>query len=120
MSKYEVVVPWEMDQLVKYMECGLENGRIAAAKRESSDWRFGGTRGKIRVYEQSRFPYTEECCLTLSFVAAEGLTKVTAITAGSGRPTYYGREECMQVRREPYLMELVKNLLEGYDLKIAE
>ena len=120
MSKYEVVVPWEMNQLVKYMEYGLENSKIPAAKRESADWSFGGSRGKIRVYEQSRFTYTEECCLSLIFIAAEGMTKVTAITAGSGHPTYYGREEYMQIRREPYLMETVKMLLDGYNLAIAE
>lgn len=119
MAKYQGLIPYSMDEAIYFMDQCLTGGTRTAVLRETEDLRTEQNWWSIRLYEQFDFPSAEQSALCLMFTPEAGGTRIIAIGIGTGRLTYFGRDENLPVHKGPYLLELVKETLMKYDVKEA-
>lgn len=85
MAKLEKVIDGDFDALLARIERGLLEGGVSAAPEDSSDFREGGARCSVRVFE--RFSYTGANRLRMNltlFQGCGGPVHLSAVTAGGG------------------------------------
>ena len=119
MAKYQGVIPYSMDEAIRFLDQCITGGSRPAVLRESADVRDGEMRCCVRLYERFDFPAADQSCLCLVLADEGDRTQVTSMIIGTGRLTYFGREERTDIWKEPYFLSLMKDILAKFNVKEA-
>ena len=84
MAKLEKVIDGDFDALLARIERGLLEGGVSAAPEDSSDFREGGARCSVRVFERFSYTGANRLRMNLTLFQGGGPVHLSAVTAGGG------------------------------------
>ena len=85
MAKYESKLQGNFDEFLNALENGILNGSASASYEDGSDYRDGGVRCAVRVYERYSMMGGNRVSLSVTVIGTETELFVSAITAGGSQ-----------------------------------
>ena len=90
MAKLERTLSGDFDEVLRRIERGIINGSVSASLEESSDFRSGGARCSVRVFERYSWSGSNRLSLSVTlFQGADGAIRLSAITAGGSQALFF-------------------------------
>ncbi len=89
MAKFEKVLNESIDSLSRRITDGILGGSVSASLEESSDFRAGGARCAVRVFERYSAMGSNRVSLTVTMFEADGKTYLSAITSGGSQAMFF-------------------------------
>lgn len=89
MAKLERVIHENIDSLTRRITDGILNGSVSATLEESSDFRAGGARCSVRVFERYSAFGSNRVSLSVTLFQAGEYTHLSAITSGGSQAMFF-------------------------------
>ena len=90
MAKLERSLTGDFDTILRRIENGVMNGSMTASLEESSDFRAGGSRCSVRVFERYSWTGSNRVSMSVTLFQGEnGIVHLSAITAGGSQATFF-------------------------------
>ena len=106
MAKLVKSVKGDFNQILKKIENGILNSSISATLEEAEDFRGGGARCSVRVFERYSYFGNNRVSMTVTlFQEGDGPIHVSGITAGGSQAMFFkintvGEETFLEKLRE--------------------
>lgn len=106
MAKLEETRYEDFDRLLQRLEQGILEGSMSASLEDASDFRSGGARCSVRVFERYSYIGSNRVSLTLTlFQNGDEPVRLSAITAGGSQAIFFkintwGEESFLDKLRE--------------------
>ncbi len=90
MAKLERRLQGDFDELLQRIEKGIVNGSVSASLEDGSDFRCGGTRVSVRVFERFSYMGGNRVSMNVTlFQVDDGEIGLSAITAGGSQAMFF-------------------------------
>lgn len=91
MAKLEMTVRTGFDETLRRITDGIMGGSISASLEDSSDFKEGGARCSVRVFERYSYIGGNRVSLSVTLFQAQpgGPVRLSAITAGGSQAVFF-------------------------------
>lgn len=110
MAKLEQTLSGNFDELLTWLEQGILNGSVSATLEDTSDFRQGGARCSVRVFERYSYSGGNRVSLSVTLFQNGGPIYLSAIASGGSQAMFW---KINTLGEENFLYE-VKNVLKGW------
>ncbi len=89
MAKVERQLQGDFNQILNRICDGILQGSMSATLEESSDFRVGGARCSVRVFERYSYMGSNRVSLNVTLFENEGVIYLTGITSGGSQAMFF-------------------------------
>ena len=114
MSKYEVNLNGDFNNLLNYIEDGILRGSISASKEDGSDFQVGNVRCAVRVYERYSILGKNRVSLNITLIGAGNENFLSAITSGGSEAIFFKINTFGEESFLGQLTKVIENYQESY------
>ena len=90
MAKLEQIINGNFEQLLRRIEDGIQAGSASASLEDKSDFRNGGAKCSVRVFERYSYAGGNRVSLSVTlFQSGDGPIHLSAITSGGSQAMFF-------------------------------